>query len=67
MEPRLNDILVKFHESNYAACLRLLDEVKDDLLLDMYLAPHVNSLYLMIRNRGLVQVCIEPLYMGIGP
>jgi len=29
--------------------------MKDNLLLDMYLAPHINTLFSMIRNRGLVQ------------
>ena len=29
--------------------------MKDNLLLDMYLAPHLNTLFSMIRNRGLVQ------------
>ena len=29
---------------------------QDNLLLDMYLAPHVNTLYTQIRNRALCQV-----------
>ena len=29
--------------------------MKDNLMLDMYLAPHVETLYGMIRNRSLVQ------------
>lgn len=33
----------------------MLAEMKDNLLLDMYLASHVNTLYSMIRNRALVQ------------
>jgi len=31
------------------------NELKDNFMLDMYLAPHVNTLFSMIRNRGLVQ------------
>merc|ERR1712096_603823 len=34
---------------------KLLEEMKDNLLLDIYLAPHINTLFSMIRNRGLVQ------------
>ncbi|KAL9699230.1 hypothetical protein quinque_002671 [Culex quinquefasciatus] len=55
LEPQLRDIIFKFYESKYASCLKLLDEIKDNLLLDMYIAPHVNSLYTQIRNRALVQ------------
>lgn len=31
--------------------------LQDNFMLDMYLAPHVNTLYSQIRNRALVQVC----------
>ncbi|KAG8181259.1 hypothetical protein JTE90_013030 [Oedothorax gibbosus] len=55
LEPQLRDIIFRFYESKYAQCLKLLEEIKDNLLLDMYLAPHVNALYTQIRNRGLVQ------------
>lgn len=55
LEPQLRDIIFKFYESKYASCLRLLDEIRDNLLLDMYLAPHLSVLYTMIRNRALIQ------------
>ncbi|CAG2241230.1 COPS1 [Mytilus edulis] len=55
LEPQLRDIIHKFYESSYAQCLRLLTEIKDTLLLDMYLASHVNTLYTQIRNRALCQ------------
>lgn len=55
LEPQLRDIIFKFYESKYASCLKLLDEIKDNLLLDMYIAPHINTLYTQIRNRALIQ------------
>ncbi|XP_050392153.1 COP9 signalosome complex subunit 1 isoform X1 [Patella vulgata] len=55
LEPQLRDILHRFHESKYASCLKSLEEIKDNLLLDMYLAPHINILYAQIRNRALCQ------------
>ncbi|XP_011202927.1 COP9 signalosome complex subunit 1b [Bactrocera dorsalis] len=55
LEPQLRDIIFKFYESKYASCLKLLDEIRDNLLLDMYIAPHVNTLYTKIRNRALIQ------------
>lgn len=55
LEPQLRDIIFKFYDSKYASCLKMLDEIKDNLLLDMYLAPHVNTLYTQIRNRALIQ------------
>ncbi|KAG9343712.1 hypothetical protein JZ751_013090 [Albula glossodonta] len=44
LEPQVRDIIFKFYESKYASCLKMLDEMKDNLLLDMYLAPHVRTL-----------------------
>lgn len=55
LEPQLRDIILRFYESKYASCLKLLDEIKDNLLLDMYIAPHINNLYTQIRNRALIQ------------
>ncbi|XP_065360328.1 COP9 signalosome complex subunit 1b [Calliphora vicina] len=55
LEPQLRDIVFKFYESKYGSCLKLLDEIRDNLLLDMYIAPHVNTLYTKIRNRALIQ------------
>ncbi|CAF0723936.1 unnamed protein product [Brachionus calyciflorus] len=55
LEPQIRDILFKFNESKYAICLKLMDQMKDHLLLDMHLSPHVNTLYAWIRHRALRQ------------
>jgi len=55
LEPQLREVIQCFYDSRYGQCLKLLDELKDNFLLDLYLAPHVQSLFSMIRNRGLVQ------------
>ncbi|XP_034661212.1 COP9 signalosome complex subunit 1b-like [Drosophila subobscura] len=55
MEPQLRDIVVLFHESKYASCLTLLDEIRDNLLIDIYMAPHVGTLYTQIRKRAMIQ------------
>ena len=55
LEPQIRDIILKFYESKYAICLKLMDQIKDHLLLDVYLAPHINTLYAWIRQRSLRQ------------
>ncbi|KAI1301667.1 COP9 signalosome complex subunit 1 [Halotydeus destructor] len=55
LEPQLRDAITRFYNSQYARCLSILDEIRDNLLLDIYLAPHVATLYNHIRNRALVQ------------
>lgn len=55
LDPQVRDVLHKFYESQYATCLKILDEIKDNFRLDMYLSSHINSLYSQIRNRALIQ------------
>lgn len=55
LDPQLRDAVCKFYDSNYASCLSILAEIKDILVLDIYLAPHIDRLYTMIRNRALIQ------------
>lgn len=55
LEPQLRDVINKFYESKYAACLSILQDMKNVFLLDMYLAPHVERIYRLIRNKALVQ------------
>lgn len=55
LEPQINDILQKFNESKYAICLKLMEQMKDFLMLDMYISAHVNTLYAWIRHRALRQ------------
>lgn len=40
---------------------------QDNLLLDMYLAPHVRTLYTQIRNRALIQVSVGTPGPGRAP
>ncbi|XP_017144872.1 COP9 signalosome complex subunit 1b-like [Drosophila miranda] len=54
-EPQLRDIIFMFHESKFASCLTLLDEIRDNLLVQMYIAPHVSTLYAKIRQRAMIQ------------
>lgn len=65
LEPQLRDILHSFYDSKYANCLKLLADIKDNLLLDLYLAPHVAPLYTQIRNRALCQVSAELFNMTL--
>jgi len=55
LDPQLREAVSRFYESKYASCLSILQEIKNSLLLDMYLAPHVERLYRAIRNKALVQ------------
>ena len=55
LDPQLRDIIQYFYESRYGQCLALLDSIQDNLLLDIYLAPHVSTLYGQIRNRAWIQ------------
>jgi len=55
LEPQLRDVIINFYESKYGKCLTQLQEMRDNMMLDIYLASHVNTLFMMIRSRSLVQ------------
>ena len=52
LEPQLREVLQCFYDSRYGHCLKLLEDMKDNLLLDLYLAPHIQTLFSMIRFRN---------------
>ena len=56
LEPQLRDVITQFHQSRYTSCLRILSDMRDTLMLDMYLANHIPALYTMIRSKALIQV-----------
>lgn len=55
LEPTLRNAISQFYDSKYTACLGSLHAIQGDLLLDLFLAPHVNKLLEEIRRRALVQ------------
>ena len=53
--PEVRELLQDFYDSNYAKCLRALEKLKPDLLLDLHLHDHVETLYADIRSKALIQ------------
>lgn len=47
-------------ETRYSSCLALMDKIKSDVSLDMYIGKHVETLYEQIRSRALIQVRRDP-------
>ncbi|CAG9538872.1 unnamed protein product [Cercopithifilaria johnstoni] len=54
-EPKLIELLQKFVKSQFGICFDILEEIRDQLLLNMHLWPHVKELYYLIRRRAIVQ------------
>uniref|UniRef100_A0A183BSZ3 PCI domain-containing protein n=1 Tax=Globodera pallida TaxID=36090 RepID=A0A183BSZ3_GLOPA len=46
---------VMFCKSQFGACLDILHDLRDQLLLNIYLAPHINVLYTSIRQSAIIQ------------
>uniref|UniRef100_A0A6B2L483 PCI domain-containing protein n=1 Tax=Arcella intermedia TaxID=1963864 RepID=A0A6B2L483_9EUKA len=53
--PELGQCLNDFYNSKYAECLAYLEKLKNDLLLDIHLYDHIQSLYEKVRTKALVQ------------
>lgn len=58
LEPLVRRAIAAFVGGRYAVCLKLLEELRPDYLLDMYLAPQVSRLYERIRTKSIIQYCV---------
>ncbi|KAF5761441.1 putative proteasome component (PCI) domain, winged helix DNA-binding domain superfamily [Helianthus annuus] len=53
--PEVRELIHDFYSSHYASCLDRLGNLKANLLLDIHLHDHVETLYTEIRNKALIQ------------
>nr|XP_009620565.1 COP9 signalosome complex subunit 1 [Nicotiana tomentosiformis] len=53
--PEIRELIHDFYTSHYASCMEYLGNLKANLLLDIHLHDHVETLYDQIRNKALIQ------------
>ncbi|XP_043716522.1 COP9 signalosome complex subunit 1-like [Telopea speciosissima] len=53
--PEIRELINDFYSSRYASCLEYLENLKANLLLDIHLYDHVETLYNQIRHKALIQ------------
>jgi len=53
--PEVRELVADFYNSKYASCLKYLKKLKPDLLLDLHLHDHVESLLEAIHSKALIQ------------
>ena len=58
MEPHVRRAISLFCASKFSACLEVLQEYRNDWLLDIYLQPLVDELFELVRAKCLVQFFI---------
>ncbi|CAA7410875.1 unnamed protein product [Spirodela intermedia] len=53
--PEVRELIHDFYASRYASCLEYLENLRGNLLLDIHLHDHVETLYSDIRHRAIIQ------------
>ncbi|XP_065028856.1 COP9 signalosome complex subunit 1 isoform X1 [Musa acuminata AAA Group] len=53
--PEVRELINDFYASRYASCLEYLENLKPNLLLDIHLHDHVETLYIDIRHKAIIQ------------
>ncbi|XP_009349943.1 COP9 signalosome complex subunit 1 [Pyrus x bretschneideri] len=53
--PEVRELINDFYTSHYASCLDYLGNLKANLLLDIHLHDHLETLYGQIRHKALIQ------------
>ncbi|RFU76853.1 cop9 signalosome subunit 1 [Trichoderma arundinaceum] len=57
-EPHIRKAISLFVNGRYSNCLSILESVRSDYLLDIYLQPHIPAIYSLIREKCIVQYFI---------
>ncbi|XP_052147725.1 COP9 signalosome complex subunit 1 [Oryza glaberrima] len=53
--PEVRELVNDFYSSRYGSCLEHLEKLKTNLLLDIHLHDHVETLYMDIRHKAIIQ------------
>ncbi|VAH17106.1 unnamed protein product [Triticum turgidum subsp. durum] len=53
--PEVRELVNDFYASRYGSCLGYLEKLKSNLLLDMHLHAHIETLYKDIRHKAIIQ------------
>lgn len=53
--PEVRELINDFYASRYASCLEYLENLKENMLLDIHLHDHVETLYNQIRHKAIIQ------------
>ncbi|KAJ4260677.1 hypothetical protein NW762_007421 [Fusarium torreyae] len=54
-EPHIRKAISLFVNGRYSNCLSILESVRNDYLLDIYLQRHISTIYSQIRNKCIIQ------------
>lgn len=54
-EPHIRKAISLFVNGRYSSCLSILESVRTDYMLDIYLQRHVSAIYAQIRSKSIVQ------------
>ncbi|KAK7402633.1 hypothetical protein QQX98_011613 [Neonectria punicea] len=54
-EPHIRKAISFFVNGRYSSCLAILESVRNDYLLDIYLQRHIPTIYSKIRSKSIVQ------------
>ncbi|XP_059651471.1 COP9 signalosome complex subunit 1 [Cornus florida] len=63
--PEIRELIHDFYSSRYASCLDYLGSLKANLLLDIHLHDHLETLYDQIRHKALIQYTLPFLSVDL--
>ncbi|KTW32440.1 uncharacterized protein T551_00530 [Pneumocystis jirovecii RU7] len=54
LEPQILEVALTFYSSNYSKCFDILNRLKNDFILDIYLSKNVDNIFLYIRQKAYI-------------
>uniref|UniRef100_A0A0E0M9W1 PCI domain-containing protein n=1 Tax=Oryza punctata TaxID=4537 RepID=A0A0E0M9W1_ORYPU len=63
--PEVKGLVNDFFACRYASCMGYLEELKPNLLLDIYMHEHVETLYKEIRHKAIIHYTLPFIYVDL--
>ncbi|KAI4973382.1 hypothetical protein ZWY2020_035643, partial [Hordeum vulgare] len=63
--PEVRELVNDFYASRYGSCLEHLEKLKPNLLLDIHLSEHLETLYNDIRHKAIVRYTVPFIYVDL--
>ncbi|KAG4305623.1 hypothetical protein PORY_001179 [Pneumocystis oryctolagi] len=54
LEPHILEMVISFYLCNYSKCFGILNKLKNDFILDIYLSKNIDNILLYIRQRAYI-------------
>jgi COP9 signalosome complex subunit 1 len=57
LEPQIREMIRAFYNSKFKQCFEIWNSLRHEFMVDMFLAPKMDSIYSLIKSKAMLQYC----------